>query len=166
MRPRLDDQQRRVVPIVVLGVLVTAAYALVGALQILVWNPLAAVPGMGLQEIKAAMASANEPLVESPVYFWAVGGPVLALIAGAFSIVKFPDLPWMVFRFFLLIIMLGMPTYLFVSFGPGMSIADAFATTGEDRTPWSRILYGLSLLALALFLVTLRKSDYARGKAA
>ncbi|MHA7277728.1 hypothetical protein ACX80O_14580 [Arthrobacter sp. Hz1] len=44
----LDKRQRHIVPIVAVGVLSTAAYALIGALQILVWNPMAAVPGMSL----------------------------------------------------------------------------------------------------------------------
>ena len=162
----LDKQQRHVVPIVLVGVLITAAYALIGALQILIWNPMAAVPGMSLQEIKTAMSSANEPLVEAPVYLWAVAGPVLALTVGTFSIMKFPDLPWTITRFFLIIIMLGMPTYYFFSFSPGMSIADAFATTGGDHAPWSRILYGISLLALFLLLVTRTKKDQTRRKAA
>lgn len=148
------------------GVLTTAAYALIGALQILVWNPMAAVPGMSLQEIKTAMSSANEPLVEAPVYVWALAGPVLALAVGTFSIMKFPDLPWTIARFFLLIIMLGTPTYYFFSFSPGMSIADAFATTGGDHAPWSRILYGMSLLASFLLLVTCAKKDQTRRKAA
>lgn len=155
----LDEQQRRVVPIVLVGVLITAAYALIGALQILVWNPMAAVPGMGLQEIKTAMSSANEPLVEAPVYMWAITGPILALTVGAFSITKCPDLPWTITRFFLIIVILGTPTYFFASFSPGMSIADAFATSGGDHAPLSRILYGMSLLSLIVLLGTLTEED-------
>ncbi|MCC3298987.1 hypothetical protein [Arthrobacter caoxuetaonis] len=165
MRSPLDEQQRHVVPIVLGGVLIISAYALIGALQITVWNPMAAVPGMSLQEIKTAMSSVNEPLVETPVYAWALAGPVLALTVGTFSIVKFPDLPWTITRYFLILIMLGTPTYYFVSFSPGMSLADAFSTTGGDHSPWSRILYGMSILALILLLLTLRKKDQKHGKA-
>ena len=162
----LDKQQRHVVPLVLVGVLITAAYGLIGALQILVWNPIAAVPGMSLQEIKTAMSSVNEPLVEAPVYVWALAGPVLALTVGTFSIMKFPGLSWTIARFFLILIMLGTPSYCFVSFSPGMSIADAFATTGGDHSPWSRILYGMSFLALFLLLVTRSKKDQMRRKSA
>lgn len=165
MRTLLDEQQRHVVPIVLGGVLIISTYALIGALQIIVWNPMAAVPGMSLQEIKTAMSAVNEPLVEAPVYAWALAGPVLALTIGIFSIVRFPDLPWTITRYFLLILMLGMPTYYFVSFSPGMSLADAFSTTGGDHSPWSRILYGMSLLALILLLVTIRKKDRTQGNA-
>ncbi|THJ66263.1 hypothetical protein E8P82_09720 [Arthrobacter echini] len=56
----MDEERRHVVPIVVVGVLMTAAYALIGALQILVWNPLAAVPDMNRDEIKAAMSAAAD----------------------------------------------------------------------------------------------------------
>lgn len=161
----LVQRQRRIVPIVAAGVLITAAYALIGTLQILVWNPMAAVPGMSLQEIKIAMSSANEQLVEAPVYMWALVGPLLALVVGAFAIVKYPDLPWTVTRFFLTIVMLGMPTYFFASFSPGMSIADAFATSGGDHAPWSNILYGMSLLSLVLLLVTSTKKDQPHREA-
>ncbi|MHA7295467.1 hypothetical protein [Arthrobacter sp. HLT1-21] len=162
----LDKRQRHIVPIVAVGVLITAAYALIGALQILVWNPMAAVPGMSLQEINTAMSSANEQLVEAPVYMWALTGPILALIVGAFAIVKYPDLPWMISRFFLIIVMLGMPAYFFASFNPEMSIADAFATSGGDHAPWSNILYAMSLLSLILLLVTATRKDQPHRKAA
>lgn len=155
----LDQQRRQLVPIVVVGVLAAAAYATIGALQILVWNPVAAVPGMSLPEIKTAMSTANEPLVEAPVYVWALAGPVIALAFGIFSIVRFPDSPWAVTRIFLILIILGTPTYFFASFNPGMSIADAFATSGGDHAPWSKILYGMSLLSLVLLLVTWKKKD-------
>lgn len=161
----LDEQQRQVVPIVLVGVLTTAAYALIGAFQILVWNPMAAVPGMSLQEIKSAMSSANEPLVEAPVYVWALAGPIIALAVGAFSIVRFPDLPWTTTRLFLILIILGTPTYFFASFNPGMSIADAFATSGGDHAPWSRTLYGMSLLSLVVLLATLTKKDQIHREA-
>jgi hypothetical protein len=155
----LDKQQRRVVPIVLVGVLATAAYAMIGAFQILVWNPMAAVPGMSLQEIKTAMSAANESLVEAPVYVWALAGPIIALAFGILSIVRFPDSPWTVTRIFLILIILGTPTYFFASFNPGMSIADAFATSGGDHAPWSKILYSMSFLSLALLLATWKKKD-------
>jgi len=162
MATLMDEQQRRAVPIVLVGVLATAAFAVVGALQILVWNPMAAVPDMSLPEIRAAMSAADEPLVPAPVYVWALAGPVLALIVGALSILRIPDLPWTIARLFLLIVLLGTPTYVFVSFGPGMSIADTFASSGGDHAPWSRILYGMSLIALIFLLMTFTKKDHPR----
>jgi hypothetical protein len=155
----LDQQQRQIVPIVLVGVLATAAYATIGAFQILVWNPMAAVPSMSLQEIRTAMSAANESLVEAPVYAWALAGPIIALAFGVLSLVKFPDSPWAVTRVFLILIILGLPTYFFASFNPGMSIADAFATSGGDHAPWSRILYWMSLLSLVLLLATWKKKD-------
>lgn len=155
----LDQQQRQIVPIVLVGELATAVYATIGAFQILVWNPMAAVPGTSLQEIKSAMSAANEPLVEAPVYVWALAGPIIALAFGIFSIVRFPDLPWAVTRIFLMFIILGTPTYFFASFNPGMSIADAFATSGGDHAPWSKILHCMSFLSLVFLLATWKKKD-------
>lgn len=155
----LDEKQRHVIPIVMVGLLMTAAYALTGALQILVWNPMAAVPDKSREEIKTAMSAANEPLVEEPVYVWALAGLVLAAVVGVLAVVKWPDSPWMITRLFLIIIMVGMPTYFLASVNPGMSIADAFATSGGDHAHWSRILYGTSLLSLIFFVVTLTKRD-------
>lgn len=148
------------------GVPATAVFALIGAFQILVWNPMAAVPGMSLQEIKTAMSSANEPLVEAPVYVWALTGPIIALAFGIFSIARFPDATWTITRMFLILIILGTPTYFFASFSPRMSIADAFATSGGDHAPWSRVLYGMSLLALVLLLATWKKKDQTPGSLA
>ncbi|WP_299169503.1 hypothetical protein [uncultured Arthrobacter sp.] len=160
----LDRQQRRVMPIVLVGVLVTAAYAWAGAMQILVWNPMAAVPGMTLDEIKAAMLAANEPLAEAHVYVWAAIGFSLALAVGIYGVLKVPDRPWTIARWFLVILVLGTPTYFFASFNPGMSIADAFATSGGDHAPWSRILYGISLLALITLMLTVTRRDNAQPK--
>lgn len=160
----LDRQQRRVMPIVLVGVLVAAAYAWIGAMQILIWNPMAAVPGMTLDEIKAAMSAADEPLAEASVYVWAAIGVCLALAVGICGVLKVPDLPWTIARWFLVILILGTPTYFFASFSPGMSIADAFATSGGDHAPWSRILYGVSLLALIILMLTVTRRDNAQPK--
>lgn len=164
MGDSLDRQQRRVMPIVLVGVLVTGAYAWIGAMQILVWNPMAAVPGMTLDEIKTAMSAANEPLAEAHVYVWAAIGVCLALGFGMYGVLKVPDLPWTIARWFLVILVLGTPTYFFASFNPGMSIADAFATSGGDHAPWSRILYGISLLALITLMLTVTRRDNAQPK--
>lgn len=160
----LDQQQRHVLPIAVAGVLATAAFAWIGAMQILVWNPVAAVPGMGIEEIKAAMSAANEPLRETSVYVWAVAGPLMALAVGIYGTLKVPDLPWTIARWFLVILVLGTPSYFFASFNPGMSIADAFATSGGDHAPWSRILYGISLLAVTTLVLTSSKRDSNDGE--
>ena len=53
-------------------------YAVAGVLQVLVWNPLAAVPGATLDEIHAVMGRANETLSAPTVLVWAATGTVLA----------------------------------------------------------------------------------------
>lgn len=56
-----------------------AGYAVLGALQILVWNPLAAVPGATLAEIRAQMAGAGEHAGTPLVVAWAVTGILLGV---------------------------------------------------------------------------------------
>lgn len=56
------EEHRRAIWTGIVGFMVVAAYALAGALQVLVWNPLAAVPGATLEEIHSKLAQANESL--------------------------------------------------------------------------------------------------------
>lgn len=130
------------------GFILIACYATVGAFQVLVWNPQAAVPGATLDEIRTAMAGANESLAAPLVLAWAVIGVLLAglvLIAAQ----RDPGL-WMstVVRIDLLLLVLAAPSHWFASFPAGMGIADTFATTGGDHTPWGGLLYLVSAVAM------------------
>lgn len=60
------------------GFVFVLGYAVAGVCQILVWNPMAAVPGATLDEIHADMARANESLAAPVVLVWAATGALLA----------------------------------------------------------------------------------------
>lgn len=145
-------RRRRAVQAALVGLCVVAGYAVVGALQILVWNPLAAVPGATLGEIHTELAQANETMAVPLVVAWAVIGTALAavvlLAAWRGSIARVRG----VVVLDLLILALGAPSHWFASFPAGMGIADAFATTGGDHTPWGMVLYGVSVAALVALI--------------
>lgn len=58
--------QRRTLLISIVGVLAVLAYAVLAALQILVLNPLAAAPGLTMDEIRFAMAEAGRTSARVP----------------------------------------------------------------------------------------------------
>lgn len=127
------------------------AYALLAAVQILVWNPLAAVPGIGLNQIYGEVAAAGESMAAGMVIAFLVVGPLLALALligvwrrpeGRASVVGVP---------YLMLLALGAPAYFWSSFGPAVALADTFFVGGGDHSPWSVPLYvtsGLAVLAL------------------
>ncbi|WP_269939597.1 hypothetical protein [Arthrobacter sp. HY1533] len=130
----------------------TVAYSIAGSLQVLVWNPKAAVPGATLEEIAAAMARANETLAVPLVVTWAVTGILLA--AGVFVAALAMQLPaGAAAKLGLAIVALGAPSHWFASFPAGMGIADTFATSGGDHAPWGMLLYAVSVVAFAALLV-------------
>ncbi|GAB3542288.1 hypothetical protein GCM10027403_34800 [Arthrobacter tecti] len=130
-----------------------AAYAVVGLLQITVWNPLAAMPGMTLEEIHAAAAGANEPLEPTGVIIWAAVGPLLAVLV-LIVVLRRPDArPLNVIIPHLLLVVMGTPSYWSASFTHGMSLADTFGISGGDHAPWGKVLYAVSALALIAFVV-------------
>lgn len=142
---------RRTLWISIVGVLAVTVYAAWAALQILVLNPLAAVPGRTLDEIRAEMSAAGEVLLWEPVAFILGIGVVLAVVGAVVSIRghAHPMVPAMSF---LALLMLGAPGYFAASFGVGMSLADTFGISGGDYSPWARPLYAVSLLAGAALI--------------
>lgn len=134
------------------GVLAVSAYAALAAVQILVLNPLAAAPGMTLEEIRVEMAAANESLGHQTVFFvlgigvaLAVGVAVVSMIAKAPPIV-----PGMAF---LALLMCGVVGYFAASFTAGMGLADTFGISGADYSPWAGPLYGVSAGAAIIVIV-------------
>ena len=129
----------------------TVAYSIAGSLQVLVWNPKAAVPGATLEEIAAAMARANETLAVPLVVTWAATGILLA--AGVFVAALARQLPGgAAAKLGLATIALGAPSHWFASFPAGMGLADTFATSGGDHAPWGMVLYAVSAVAFAVLL--------------
>lgn len=128
------------------GVLATIAYATLAAVQILVLNPLAAAPGLTLDEIRAEMSGAGESLGSGAVFFVLGIGVALAIGAAVVSIVTKapPIVPGMTS---LALLMVGAIGYFMASFGAGMGLADTFGIGGADHSPWALPLYAVSALS-------------------
>ncbi|HEY8588677.1 MAG TPA: hypothetical protein VIL55_03890 [Naasia sp.] len=146
---------RRPVLAAVLGWSLVAAYSAVGAVQILVWNPLAAAPDRSLTQIRADLDRAGEQLGEPWVFaFVAAGlGIGIAVLAAALAA------RWTtrgVIRAYLVVLALGAPAYWAASFSAGMSLADTYGIGGGDHAPWGAALGAASAAAfLALGVVSL-----------
>ncbi|WP_231915991.1 hypothetical protein [Microbacterium karelineae] len=134
--------------VAICGAALIAAYSVTAGLQILLWNPLAAVPGRTLPQIRAAMEAAGEHLATVPVLIFLSIGPALAiavLVLAATGLL--PDAPTVAIMM-LGILVAGAPTYFVASFGPGMALADAFLISGGDHAGWAGLLYAVSAAAL------------------
>ena len=138
----------------IIGTILVAAYAAWAGLQMLVLNPLAAVPGKSLPEIEASMAQWGESLGARWVVALLAVGVALAtwLMVKAWRAAS-PD-PRLFGAGYLALLTLGAPAYFFISVGPGMALADSFAISGGDHSPWAAPLYVISGAA-ALGLVVL-----------
>lgn len=134
-----------------------AGYAVLGALQILVWNPLAAVPGATLAEIRAQMAGAGEYAGTPLVVAWAVTGILLGVgMLVAALLRKLSAAGATVLS--LLLFVLGAPSMMVASFPSGMGLADTFGISGGDHAPWGSVLYLASVAALLLLVLFLVRS--------
>lgn len=139
--------------IAILGTAVVIAYAALAALQILVLNPLAGVPGASLEEIYRDLAAAGEPVLLAPVLLIIAGGPLLAMAMLAMTLAQ-RRLPWLTTTFaYLALLALGSPAYFIASLGPGAALADTYGISGADSAIWGIPLHGASGAALFGFLV-------------
>lgn len=138
-----------------LGILAAVAGSL---LHIYLWNPLARLPGMTLDEIYAGLAAAGElPSPALPVA-WAV----LWCFASV-ALVTFASLPFSRIRRLatarriagagILGIALAVGGSWIVGFGMGMGMADAFMTTGGDAAISGPLLAVIGLVYLVAALL-------------
>lgn len=137
---------------VAVGVIAVIVYAALAALQILVLNPVAAVPGSSLAAIYAEMDAAGETMpVTMPLLILGFG--VAAAIVVAVLSIRSRLEPAHSALLFLLLLVLGAPGYFVASFGPGMNLADTFMIGGGDYSKWSLVLFAVSLAAAAAAVV-------------
>lgn len=136
------------VTIAVVGSVIVAAYAVLGALQILVLNPMAAAPDLTLAEIQAAVAEAGESLPPFPVVVFVSLGLLLAVLVMLYAIAAPGPRPGVVAVMMLVIVALGAPAYFAASFPAGMALADTFMISGGDHSRWSVLLFLTSATAL------------------
>ncbi|WP_256871749.1 hypothetical protein [Paenarthrobacter nitroguajacolicus] len=149
-----STQSSRVI-VSIVGLLGIAAYALFAALQILVWNPLAAVPGATLDEIHEGLARHNESISLAAVLTWSSIGTVLGAVVVMLTARRVISRMRTVVILQLLILVLGAPMYFFASFSAGMALADAFFISGGDYSPWGKLLYLVSGTALTGLLMVM-----------
>ncbi|GLJ79965.1 hypothetical protein [Microbacterium imperiale] len=168
---------RRRRPIALAGLAAVAALLGLGAVDTLVWNPLAKVPGWGLDAIYAAMIERDrfEPAVA--VAFVAVWAGVWLAVAIAVTAVALgPRGAWLTPRrlgiLYLAVIGAALFLRLFSGFGIGMSIADSFAATGGQVSAASLIFDVVGPVSVAVALLLFgwapagRVAPYARAGAA
>ncbi|WP_337001621.1 MULTISPECIES: hypothetical protein [unclassified Microbacterium] len=148
----MNRTRRQTLWISIVGVLAVTGYAVLAAVQILVLNPLAAAPGLTLDEIRSEMSSAGEDLGRGTVFFILGIGVALAVAVAIVSMVGRAD-PAVTAMVFLALLMLGALGYFAASFGAGMGLADTFGIGGADYSPWARPLYGVSALAATAIVI-------------
>ncbi|MFF2843399.1 hypothetical protein [Paenarthrobacter sp. NPDC057981] len=154
------------VTVSLLGLVVIAVYSVAAALQILVWNPLAAVPGASLEEIHAGLARGNESISVAAVVAWSSIGTVLAGVVVLLTATRVVSRMRIVVILDLLILSMGAPIYFVTSFPAGMALADAFFISGGDYAPWGGLLCLVSAAALtAALLVTIFRRRYGAATA-
>jgi len=148
------------------GIIAVAMYSALLAVQALVLDPLAAVPGLSLDEIYADLreAGANLTLDTVLVTIIAAIGPLLAIVAAVIGLWKrLPPLTML--AFFLVILALGGGATFYSGFAVGMDVADTYMTTGGDHSGWDGVLYIISLGAL-IALIPVLVIQCQRSKAA
>lgn len=125
----------------------------VGVLHILVWNPLAKLPGLSLGEIHAGIVAAGEPSGVVMVAGWAA-----LLLAAAIAFPIWCGLErfggsrptrHLVVAGTLLVAAAGL-TQRFAGFMTGLAVADAFNVSGGDVALSALILNVVSMLALVV----------------
>lgn len=158
----MNEPHRATVLVSILGAVAVTLYAAWAAVQILVLNPLAAVPGSSLAEINGAMVASGEAVnLMAPLVVLGIG-PALA-IAAAWVCVANRVPPIVAVSGPLALLILGTPGYFVASFGPGMALADTFLISGGNHSLWYLPLYAVSALAfVAVIIVTARAVASAR----
>lgn len=139
-------QGMKPVTVAVLGVLAVVVYAAVAALQILVWNPLAAVPGASLAEISGHLDDTGEAFSPWSVLATLLVGPVLALALVVIAALGRLSAVWCAAAV-CAVIAAGALGYFWAAVLPGMSLADAYGISGGDHAPGELVLRAVSAVA-------------------
>lgn len=135
--------------------LANLAVIAVGTVHLLVWNPIAKVPGLELPEILAAL-DARGGLDGGPLV-WAIGGTLVTIAAAAAAIIgarRGKVTPHQVVTGGLLLIH-GASFFLWwAGFGLGLELADTFGIGGGEASPAGSLLalVGGGCLAAAILL--------------
>lgn len=145
-------------PVAIGGFVFVAGVLALGALDLLVWNPLAKVPGYELGTIYAEMIAADgfDPaFAATSVAVW--GGVWLVAAAGVTVAALTRGGAWLTPRrlgiLYLSIVGAALFLRLFAGFSIGMSIADTFGTSGADVSALSQVFHLIGPLSFAAALL-------------
>ncbi|MBT1605674.1 hypothetical protein [Curtobacterium flaccumfaciens] len=142
--------------VAVVGVLVVALYAALLAVDALVLDPLAAVPGATLAEIHAELTQQGFPVgadVATVVGIAVVGVLFAAGLSVLLLITRAPA--HVIAAVLLAVVVMGTPMSFVAAIALGMDVADAYGVGGGAHTIWSGVLYVTSLVALIAIPVVL-----------
>lgn len=162
---RLGSRRGSVLAIAALTVANLAAVA-IGALHLLVWNPLAKAPGLTLDQVYAALEATDGRVTAIPLA-WAILSSVLTVSAAAAALVVARRGLISTHQVVSVGLVLVHATTFFMwwaGFGLAMSLADTFATSGGDGTAagWLLALAGTGCLAAAILLQLRRPAPAPR----
>ena len=141
------------VPFTVVALLIVAG----GVLHIVVWNPLARVPGLSLDEIYSAMSAAKETPLAAFILvwaiFWTVAAIMLPILSSSHRLATFLTARRIVV-IGLLTVGAAASFQWFAGFNMGMSLADTFMTSGGDAAASGPViaLVGQTALIAALLI--------------
>lgn len=153
--------------VAVVGVLVVALYAALLAVNALVLDPLAAVPGATLAGIHAELIQQGFHVQTDIVVVIALASVGVVLAAGLSVLLLVTRAPTHVIAAVLLaVVVLGGPVSFWSGFALGMDVADGFGTDGGDHTIWAGVLYVTSLVALIAIPVVLVVGQAAHARRA
>ncbi|MBT1675355.1 hypothetical protein [Curtobacterium aurantiacum] len=151
--------------VAVVGVLVVTLYAALLAVNALVLDPLAAVPGATLAEIHRHLDAQGFSVPTDTAVVIGVAVVGIALAAGLSVLLLITRATAHVIATVLLaVVVLGGPASFWSGFALGMDVADAYGVGGGDHTVWSGVLYITSLVALIAlpFVLVVGQAVHAR----
>ncbi|PZE94554.1 hypothetical protein [Curtobacterium sp. MCBD17_008] len=157
--------------VAVSGALVVTAYAALLAVNALVLDPLAAVPGKSLSEIYATVEAMGNSVAQDVVGVLVTAGIGFALaVASAFIGLSDRYSTHVIAVMHLGLVALGALATFQSGFFLGMDVADSFGVSGGAHGMGAAVLYGTSLAALVaipavLFLTMVQTLRRARAAA-
>lgn len=150
-----------------IGVLAVIAYAALLAVQELVLDPLAAVPGTPLGTIYAELDRKRFDVggdVVGVVVIAAIG-VALATVIAVVTLWKRVEVHF-VAAWLLGVLAAGAVPAFAAGFQLGMDVADGYGVGGEDHTIWAGVLYVTSVIALVAIPVVLVVGERHRARLA
>lgn len=149
-------------------VVATIAIVAIGIMNIYVWNPLAKVPELSLNEIYAAMDAAGELQGEVFSWMWAIFWPLAAVVFTVITTSRiFANIITLRGMLVAALALLSAEIFFhwFAGFSMGMGLADTFAIGGGDASSPGMLLgiFGQLCIVAALFLaITPKRTNAGR----